>query len=119
MDRAGNGAPTHSHPVEEVLTVIDGVAEMWLDDLRAIVSAGQSLIVPAGRSHGCRNSGAVTLHIHAGAGVAGVRADAGGGDGDGAAVDHVAFILRVLQSSASPTQRAPAWVRHLFKVECL
>jgi mannose-6-phosphate isomerase-like protein (cupin superfamily) len=31
----------------------------------AIVAAGQSLIVPAGRSHGFRNSGTVTLHIHA------------------------------------------------------
>jgi mannose-6-phosphate isomerase-like protein (cupin superfamily) len=48
-----------------VLTVIAGEAEMWLDDLRAIVSAGQSLIVPAHRSHGFRNSGTVTLHIHA------------------------------------------------------
>jgi mannose-6-phosphate isomerase-like protein (cupin superfamily) len=61
----GNGAPTHSHPVEEVLTVIAGEAEMWLDDFRAIVSVGESLIVPAGRHHGFRNSGAVTLHIHA------------------------------------------------------
>jgi mannose-6-phosphate isomerase-like protein (cupin superfamily) len=61
----GNGAPTHSHPVEEVLTVMSGEAEMWLDDLRAIVSAGQSLIVPAGRHHGFRNSGTVTLHVHA------------------------------------------------------
>jgi mannose-6-phosphate isomerase-like protein (cupin superfamily) len=61
----GAGAPTHSHPVEEVLTVRDGEAEMWLDDARVIVSAGQSLIVPAGRKHGFRNSGSVTLHIHA------------------------------------------------------
>ena len=61
----GNGAPTHSHPVEEVLTVLEGEAEMWLDEARAIVSAGQSLIVPAHRSHGFRNSGTVTLHIHA------------------------------------------------------
>jgi len=61
----GGGAPTHTHPVEEVLTVIAGEAEMWLDDLRAIVSAGQSLIVPADRSHGFRNSGNVTLHLHA------------------------------------------------------
>jgi quercetin dioxygenase-like cupin family protein len=61
----GNGAPTHSHPVEEVLTVIAGEAEMWLDDFRAIVSAGQSLIVPAHRRHGFRNSGTTTLHIHA------------------------------------------------------
>jgi quercetin dioxygenase-like cupin family protein len=61
----GHGAPTHSHPVEEVLTVRDGEAEMWLDDAREIVAAGQSLIVPAGRQHGFRNSGTTTLHIHA------------------------------------------------------
>ena len=62
---AGTGAPTHSHPVEEVLTVREGEAEMWLDEERIVVSAGQSLIVPAGRKHGFRNSGTGTLHIHA------------------------------------------------------
>jgi mannose-6-phosphate isomerase-like protein (cupin superfamily) len=51
--------------VEEVLTVRDGEAEMWIDDERVIVQAGQSLIVPAGRKHGFRNSGPATLHIHA------------------------------------------------------
>jgi mannose-6-phosphate isomerase-like protein (cupin superfamily) len=61
----GAGAPTHSHPVEEVLTVREGEAEMWMDERRLIVSSGQSLIVPAGRKHGFRNSGATTLHIHA------------------------------------------------------
>ncbi len=61
----GHGAPTHSHPVEEVLTVRDGEAEMWLDSERRIVSAGQAFIVPAGRLHGFRNSGTTTLHIHA------------------------------------------------------
>ena len=61
----GTGAPTHFHPVEEVLTVREGEAEMWLDQERIIVSAGQSLIVPAERKHGFRNSGTATLHIHA------------------------------------------------------
>lgn len=61
----GNGAPTHSHPVEEVLTVQAGEAEMWLDQDRMVVKAGQSLIVPARRSHGFRNCGSTTLHIHA------------------------------------------------------
>jgi quercetin dioxygenase-like cupin family protein len=61
----GHGAPTHFHPVEEVLTVREGEAEMWLDEEREIVAAGQSLIVPAGRLHGFRNSGTTTLHIHA------------------------------------------------------
>jgi len=61
----GAGAPTHSHDVEEVLTVRDGVAEMWLDDERLQLSAGQCLIVPAGCRHGFRNSGAAVLHVHA------------------------------------------------------
>ena len=61
----GAGAPTHSHPVEEVLTVREGEAEMWIGDQRAIVTAGQSLTVPAGRLHGFRNCGTTTLHIHA------------------------------------------------------
>jgi quercetin dioxygenase-like cupin family protein len=61
----GTGAPTHSHPVEEVLSVREGEAEMWLEDERVIVSAGQSLIVPAGCKHGFRNSGSTTLHVHA------------------------------------------------------
>ena len=61
----GAGAPTHSHPVEEVLTVRAGEAEMWIDDRRIIVTAGQSLIVPAGRPHGFRNCGTTTLLIHA------------------------------------------------------
>jgi mannose-6-phosphate isomerase-like protein (cupin superfamily) len=61
----GHGAPTHSHPVEEVLTVRDGEAEMWMGEERVHVTAGQALIVPAGRLHGFRNSGTTTLHIHA------------------------------------------------------
>jgi mannose-6-phosphate isomerase-like protein (cupin superfamily) len=62
---SGTGAPTHWHPVEEVLTVREGKAEMWIDDERIIVSAGQALVVPAARKHGFRNAGTATLHIHA------------------------------------------------------
>jgi quercetin dioxygenase-like cupin family protein len=61
----GAGARSHSHAVEEVLTVLEGEAEMWIDEQRKIVSAGQSLIVPARRLHGFLNSGNATLHIHA------------------------------------------------------
>lgn len=61
----GKGAPTHSHPVEELLTVCEGEAEMWLGDARTLVRSGQSLIVPAGRLHGFRNAGTGTLHVHA------------------------------------------------------
>src|SRR5579859_2761486 len=61
----GTGAPTHSHPVEEVLTVREGEAEMWIGDEHVTVAAGQSLLIPAGRLHGFRNSGTGTLHLHA------------------------------------------------------
>ena len=61
----GVGAPTHRHPVEEVLTVHEGEADMWIDEQHVTLAAGQSLIVPAGRLHGFRNSGTTTLHIHA------------------------------------------------------
>ena len=61
----GAGTPIHAHPVEEVLTVLSGEAEMRLDDERSVLTSGQSLIVPALRNHGFRNSGVGTLHIHA------------------------------------------------------
>ena len=61
----GTGAPTHCHPVEEVLTVLAGEAEVWMQGARVSLSAGQSLIVPAHRYHGFRNSGTGTLRIHA------------------------------------------------------
>ena len=56
-------APTHSHPVEEVLTVLAGEAEMWIDESHVVLGAGRSLIVPAGRRHGFRNVGSGTLHV--------------------------------------------------------
>lgn len=59
------GAPTHWHSVEEVLTVIAGTAEMWIDDEHSVLTAGQSLIIPAHRKHGFRNVGDEPLHIHA------------------------------------------------------
>lgn len=59
------GAPTHFHPVEEVLTVLAGEAEIRIEGERLSVQAGQSAIVPAGKRHGFRNSGKTTLHIHA------------------------------------------------------
>lgn len=61
----GAGAPTHSHPVEEVLTVREGEAEMWIGAERVTMIAGRSLLIPPGRLHGFRNSGTGTLHVHA------------------------------------------------------
>ena len=59
------GAPTHVHTVEEVLTVLEGQAEIWVEEERAAVPAGQSVVIPAGRKHGFRNIGLATLHVQA------------------------------------------------------
>jgi quercetin dioxygenase-like cupin family protein len=61
----GKGAPTHLHAVEEILTVFAGHAEMWIEDERTKLTAGQSILVPAGRKHGFRNIGTDTLHVQA------------------------------------------------------
>jgi quercetin dioxygenase-like cupin family protein len=59
----GAGPPSHTHPVEEVLSVLEGEAEVWLGDARETVSAGQSVVVPAGAWHGFRNCGSTPLHL--------------------------------------------------------
>jgi quercetin dioxygenase-like cupin family protein len=61
----GKGAPMHLHAVEEILTVLAGQAEFWLEDERTNLTAGQSMLVPAGRKHGFRNTGTGTLHVQA------------------------------------------------------
>jgi mannose-6-phosphate isomerase-like protein (cupin superfamily) len=61
----GAGAPTHSHPVEEVLTVREGEADMWIGETHVTVSAGQSFLIPPRQLHGFRNSGSQTLHVQA------------------------------------------------------
>jgi mannose-6-phosphate isomerase-like protein (cupin superfamily) len=60
----GHGAPTHLHAVEEVLHVLEGQADVWIEERHATLTRGQLTIVPAGRKHGFSNSGTTTLHIH-------------------------------------------------------
>jgi quercetin dioxygenase-like cupin family protein len=59
----GKGAPTHLHAVEEVLTVLEGQAQVWIAGQERVVTSGQSMIVPAGVKHGFRNAGLGTLHV--------------------------------------------------------
>ena len=61
----GRGAPTHLHAVEEVLSVIEGEAEVWVENECATVTPGQSVLIPAGHKHGFRNSGEDTLFVQA------------------------------------------------------
>ena len=61
----GLGAPTHVHAVEEVLEVISGNAEIWVNNEKSVAGANQSVLIPAGASHGFCNIGTETLHVRA------------------------------------------------------
>lgn len=61
----GLGAPAHLHAVEEILTVLEGEALVWVEEERRQLSVGQSAIIPAGRKHGFHNTGTGTLRVQA------------------------------------------------------
>lgn len=61
----GHGAPLHVHSVEEVLRVISGTAEIEVTDERQVVTPGESVIVPAGVTHGFVNTSDQELHTMA------------------------------------------------------
>lgn len=61
----GLGAPIHIHAVEEVLEVVDGRAEIYLNGETAVVSANQSVLIPAGMKHGFKNVETNILHVRA------------------------------------------------------
>lgn len=61
----GLGAPMHIHAIEEVLEVFAGRAEIYLRDEKVIVTANQSVLIPAGARHGFKNIGTDILHVRA------------------------------------------------------
>ncbi|CAN5800776.1 cupin domain-containing protein [soil metagenome] len=61
----GHGAPLHLHSVEEVLRVLSGEARITVGDEQAVVRPGESVIIPAGVSHGFINTGPGELHTQA------------------------------------------------------
>lgn len=60
----GCGAPTHTHlETEELITVVAGTAEVWVEDERATLAAGDSVLVRPHSWHGFHNNGDTELHI--------------------------------------------------------
>ena len=59
----GRGAPRHWHDVEELLTVLSGVAELEIDGECVLASEGCSALIPAGARHGFTNMGEGDLHM--------------------------------------------------------
>ena len=66
----GYATPTHSHPYMEVLTIIDGAGEAWMDGHDGVIAlaVGMTLVLPPDLAHGFRVVGDrpfVTLGVHA------------------------------------------------------
>ena len=59
----GVGAPSHTHEFEEILTIVEGSAEVWIGDQRKVVGPSTSVFIPTGAIHGFRNVGDTTLRL--------------------------------------------------------
>ena len=66
-NETGIGAPTHHHPdgLEEIILVLEGTAEFWVDGEHSILEAGDLVILPPYSHHGFKNIGAESLHVFA------------------------------------------------------
>lgn len=66
----GYATPNHAHPYDEVLTVLGGTGEGWIEgsDEKIDLAAGMTILFPAGTAHGFRVTGdspLTTYGIHA------------------------------------------------------
>jgi mannose-6-phosphate isomerase-like protein (cupin superfamily) len=61
----GIGAPTHHHPdgCEEIIMVLEGTAEFWVDGVHDTLGAGDLVILPPYSKHGFTNVGEDKLHV--------------------------------------------------------
>jgi len=72
----GTGAPTHTHfETEETITVLEGRAEFWVGDDRAVLEPEMTIVLPPYSHHGFTNVGDGTLHIWAAYSDASVRTE--------------------------------------------
>src|SRR5688572_7999135 len=55
----GSGHPFHTHPeMDEIIYVLAGEMTQWLEKESRILRAGDTLYIPRGVIHGCRNESA-------------------------------------------------------------
>jgi quercetin dioxygenase-like cupin family protein len=62
----GYVAPVHSHPYTEVLLILEGVAEAWMEgqeDRPIRLEAGDTIVLPPGQAHSFRVAGDRTLRL--------------------------------------------------------
>ena len=52
----GSGHPFHTHPeMDEIIYVLEGEMEQWIEQEKRIMKPGDSLLIPRGVVHGCYN----------------------------------------------------------------
>jgi quercetin dioxygenase-like cupin family protein len=62
----GYVAPVHSHPYLEILHILDGTAEAWLEgeeDGKVVLTRGDTIALPPGRPHSFRVVGDEPLRL--------------------------------------------------------
>jgi quercetin dioxygenase-like cupin family protein len=60
----GQGHKFHKHPeMEEIIYVLSGTAEQWVDREKKILTAGQIAHIPKDMVHGTYNAGTETLEL--------------------------------------------------------
>jgi quercetin dioxygenase-like cupin family protein len=58
----GEAHKFHYHPkMEEILYILSGTAEQWIEKEKRIMKAGDAIFLPAGMIHGTYNTGSDTL----------------------------------------------------------
>ena len=62
----GYSTGTHSHPYMEVVTIIEGTGEAWIDDeSKAVpVVSGSTIVAPPNVKHGFRNTGPTPMRSY-------------------------------------------------------
>lgn len=43
--------PEHSHPHEQIVNMLEGTYELWIDDVSHVAKAGQVIVIPGGVKH--------------------------------------------------------------------
>ena len=61
----GDRIPLHTHPINEVVVIVEGTPEITLGDETREVASGTVVFIPAGVPHGTRNATTRPTRIHA------------------------------------------------------
>ena len=61
----GDRIPLHTHPINEVIAILEGTPEVILGEDTREVGPGTIVFIPAGTPHGTRNASTSPIRLHA------------------------------------------------------